>query len=397
MSSPLLLTYGDLVQRGIRFLRHRGKSPDTKDAALWHADVCACIQHAYRELATRRVWSYFWKPGRINLSAAYSTGTVVYDHTGGTYERQLTLTTGTWPTWTVYGTVRIGSVNYIVEDRKSDSVVTLDAQVNPGADVSSSSYSIFRSSYTLPADFSAGSPAIMESDWVGLQYVRPDDWHRMERADYTSGEPTHYTITRDPSLIGSLAILLYPAPSTAESLDFMYQALPRTLKHSGYDTNDCRGFVSVTSGSATVTGEETSFTSDMVGCVLRISETTADIPSAMDAHEPPAEERVILTYTSATSLTLDAAVSRTLSKVRYSISDPVDYEQSMLDALQRSIEKQLIATFGLDGYDAARKRCDHAYILAAERDSRLLETVQAGMPTGYSSITGHPFTVEANP
>ena len=399
MAAPLILTYADLIQRGIRFLRHRGKSADAgpKDAALWQADVRSCIQNAYRELATRRSWSYFWKPGRINLVATYSTGTVVFDYTGGTYERQLTLTTGTWPSWAVYGTIRIGSVNYIVEDRKSDSVVTLDAQVNPGADVSSTTYEIFRSVYTLPSDFVAIATPTLEGNWCGAEYITPEEWHSQERNNYSTGNPTHFTIARDPSLIGSMAAFLWPAPSTAESWDFMYQAIPRPLKHAGYDTNDCRGHVSVTDDSAAVTGYDTSFTSDMVGCIMRISESSTDIPSAMDGHEPPAEERVILTYTSSTSVTLDAAVSQTLTKVRYSISDPIDYEQTMIDALQRCMEKHIIALFGMEGYSSALERANAAYILAAERDSRLTTTVQAGSMTAGGSIMGHPYTVEANP
>ena len=32
-------------------------------------------------------------------STAYLTGTVAYDHQGGTYDRLLTLTDGTWPAW----------------------------------------------------------------------------------------------------------------------------------------------------------------------------------------------------------------------------------------------------------------------------------------------------------
>lgn len=71
----------------------------------------------------------------------YSTGTVVYDHTGGANERQLTLTSGTWPTWAkLPGRIFINNDWYSLDTRVSDSIVTLRITDNPGSDVSSTTF-----------------------------------------------------------------------------------------------------------------------------------------------------------------------------------------------------------------------------------------------------------------
>lgn len=72
---------------------------------------------------------------------SYSTGTVVYDHTGGANERQLTLTGGTWPTWAKSpGRIFINEDWYSLDTRVSDSIVTLKSTDNPGADVASTTF-----------------------------------------------------------------------------------------------------------------------------------------------------------------------------------------------------------------------------------------------------------------
>src|SRR3990167_3839333 len=108
------------------------------------------ITEGLRELANARDWFCFKTWGRIVLNASYSTGTLAYDHTGGAYERLLTLSSGTWPTWAASGIVVISRVAYRVDERRSTTEITLRTETNPGADVAAgTAYAIYQQSYNL--------------------------------------------------------------------------------------------------------------------------------------------------------------------------------------------------------------------------------------------------------
>ena len=78
----------------------------------------------------------------------YTTGAVVYDHTGGASERLLTLSGSgaAYPSWAGSAKVRIGSTTYDVDSRLSDTTLTLSSSSNPGTDVGSSSYTMIHAS-----------------------------------------------------------------------------------------------------------------------------------------------------------------------------------------------------------------------------------------------------------
>ena len=112
------VTAWDLAEKLLSYL---GGNPEERA----NADIRRAIIDAYREMPQLHNWTNYIAVGRIFCNASYSTGTVAYDHTGGSNERQLTLTDGVWPTWTDRGYVRIGLVNHYVDRRISDTVVTL--------------------------------------------------------------------------------------------------------------------------------------------------------------------------------------------------------------------------------------------------------------------------------
>jgi hypothetical protein len=73
----------------------------------------------------------------------YTTGTIVYDHAGGTPDRKVTLTGGTWPLWAASGVITISGVDYTVDARTSGTVITLESDSNPGEDITdATSYSL---------------------------------------------------------------------------------------------------------------------------------------------------------------------------------------------------------------------------------------------------------------
>ena len=371
-----LFTYADAINHCVRFLQRR-EVPNFNPAQD-QGDIRRCIQQAHREISQRRAWAFLFKQGRLNLNATYSTGTVVYDYTGGAYERMLTLITGTWPTWSAGGTVRIDGVNHMVAERKSSSVITLDSVLCPVADIASTTYSIFQTAYSLPDDFVRMASPQAEDTWYGASWVSPEDWHGMERQDYQTGKVDSYTIARRNDSVGVLAALVYPAPDTAETWDFIYHSRPRQLVIAGYGENDCKGTVTVSSGGTSVTGAQTAFSSSMIGSVMRFSGDGQTLPTNVDGFNPRAEESMVLAVASSTALTLSSAVSQTLTAVKYSISDPVNLDQAMTTLFLRCCEKHLSISFNLKDNGRIEKAYDEAYILATEADSRALHTRVAG-------------------
>ena len=56
-------------------------------------DFRSAFLGAYSDLASRYDWLYYHTEHEIRLEATYSTGTIAYDHTGGSNEREVTLST----------------------------------------------------------------------------------------------------------------------------------------------------------------------------------------------------------------------------------------------------------------------------------------------------------------
>jgi hypothetical protein len=113
----------------------------------------------------------------------------------------------------------------------------------------------------------------------------------------------------------------------------------RSLWFTGFDTAlDRVGTISSDNGSTTVTGVGTKFNSDMIGSVIRYRDTT-DAPNARWGLKPWLEQRVIRTIDTAdTGLTTDSAFSVTTgvpSLTRYTISDPIDLDRSLINAFYR--------------------------------------------------------------
>jgi hypothetical protein len=334
MAGPNILSFHDAYTHLFDFVGKDGSSPAQRD-------IVRAIQQAHTELANAHAWEYYESEYRIRLSAPYSTGTITYDHTGGTYEREVTLASGTWPSWAASGKLRIGATNHNVATRESDTVITLDPSLNPGTDVAAgTSYTLFRSEYPLPQDMISMSSPLNEDNWWYNSYVTPNAFLRLEKHGYTTGSTYAWTIKGDPNNLSQLVIAVYPAADAGDSMDFMYRRRPRRLLISGAKTAHTQGTIATTSGSTTVTGTGTSFDSSMVGSLFRRGDAT-NTPDGIYGLNPYQEERSIIAVASTTSLTLDAGSSATSSGVKYMVTDPVDIEHSMANLFLRCCEKQI--------------------------------------------------------
>lgn len=349
-------TYHDVVQS---VLDMSGGSAD--DRALKIAK--RAVQEAYRSLAFSRKWSYYYRHYRLITDAPYSTGTVEFDYTGGTYELMLTLSGGTWPTNAAYGKVLIDDILYDVDERKSATVLTLKSPLAPTADIASgTSYTWFRDSYLLPADCSALDRLIELNELIRPTPVVPGEWLRQYSGLRTPSTPNIYVVTGDGDNNGRLSVKFGPAPDQAYNFDFVYQRRPRPLKVY-FETAG-----TVTNVGTALTGSGTAFTQDMVGSVIRFYDGS-NLPTGLDGLYPYKDQAIVKTVTSATAAVLDAAPSADYSAVKYTVSDWIDVEDgAMLNALLRMSEAEYAFSFPRDDAPQRRQLADRALLIAKEND-----------------------------
>lgn len=332
------------------------------------------IQMAYREIITARDWQCLVRNGRIHLNAAQTTGTIAYTHS----TRQVTLTGATFPSWSVNGSLRIGDTVSDITSQQSDTVVTLDATLNPGADVDDgTSYTLYRRYYVLPSDFVSMSETLSQTDRVIGRYITPAEMFSLDRYNDTTGSVQWYTIAQAPDIYGRMALFVHPASDADETLDFAYKAQPRTIRYTGMDSADKAGTITATAGSATIAGSGTSFASAHVGSIFRIG-TASDGPTGIEGINPYAEQRVVAAVSNATSLTLDAAVAASHSAVKYCITDPIDLDVSLYDAFLRCCEKNIALSRDYKNRGAVYAAYNDALFQAKCADGRVTHTGRVG-------------------
>jgi hypothetical protein len=159
------------------------------------------------------------------------------------------------------------------------------------------------------------------------------------------------------------------------------------------------GTVATTAGSTTVTGTSTSFSSDHVGCVIRISpngvvKIPTDIQGEVDKNrlEPFAMQRVVKSVASTTSLTLEVAADKTVSGSGFRISSNVDIETgAMRNAFLRCCEAKF-ATTDRKAAETREAMYEAALNKAMYADQRVFETVgPTWLPT---SLAGYAATID---
>lgn len=360
-------TYADAIAHALDYL---GAASDAQTERI----ARRAVQSAYQTLHSQRNWVCYYQLGHVNTVPPYDTGTITY--TDAT--RQLTLTGGTWPSWAADGMVAIGNVAYPVVTRNSDSVLTLASANNPGQDLASTTYQIYRESYDLPVDFGA-MDALYRMDGMpfSLTYLAPGDFLGNQALNVGPSEPRFYTITNDPNRYSTIMLRFRPAPSDYFPFSFVYRRRPRALRVDGYSD----GTVNATSASTTVTGIGTVWASNLVGSIIRFAQnSTQPIPTGLSGANPFWLERSITGVANATSLTIDVQPGEDLTGVKYSIADPVDIEAgSMIVYFLREIERQCrIVKRMKPASPDENTQYEIALKQAFEADSRRFEALSAG-------------------
>jgi hypothetical protein len=350
------------------------------------------VIRAYRDLPQRHRWNYYARHGIITTTASQSTGTVVYDHTSGAYERMVTLTGATWPADAARGTVKIAGAYYDIEDYKSTAIITLSADTNPGSDISTgSSYTWVRDSYPLPVNFrrflSLGETGT-SATWNPLEYLSPGQFHDTVKSEGggPADRPNYYTIRSSGDYVGALEIVFGKAPNAARTYDMLYEVSPRELTTYKYST----GTVSVAAGGVAVVGGSTVFNSQHVGAVIRFTESTSEEPTSPAGHvdgvcNPFLSQRVITAVADTTHLTIGSILSATtsLSSVKYVISDPIDIEPIVM--------RTAFETLCLANYAFVQKREDFKDLQSQAMQELILAMGQDSRSTQPRSGTEQPW------
>lgn len=373
MSAPFLSTYQDLVDELCVSTGGGATSPEQRDVRM------AC-QRAYTHLGDIHNWLFYKRAYRVYLSAAYSTGTITYDHTGGSSERLVTLASGTWPSWARNGKLIISDVVHDVAERLSDTTLTLDPTLNPQADVAAgTSYTLMRTTYAMPFDFK-GMFDPQDEDQIRSCYIPPVSWHALERTLPTQTDTFFWTVMPSPDAYGSWVLRTWGYPSTAETIDFMYQGRPRPIKRTGYETASRAGTVTLATNTS-VQGNSSTFSSDMVGSLLRVTTSTTVYPTGLGDLNPWTDQKVITEYSAASgaaALTVDSNWGATYTTVLYTISDPVDVDQSLWNLLVAAAKRYLWEMRGNDRLNVAEQIYRRELYLAKENDCKNLEDRWAG-------------------
>lgn len=319
-----LVTYEDALTRLKRFLggTHFARSDE---------DVKVAVDSAYQGLCTERKWHYYNSIWGFNTQAPVeSTGTYVHS------TRKLTMATAT-PSWVLTGAI---SMDGIVADVESLNTATNPSVMLMGTDrnfgqnyATSTSLTLYQEHITLPDNFRDIDVSVA-GDAAGrpLSCMSPSEYVYQHQFGSVTGDPTHYCIMQDPENLGRTALFLYPAPAQVRTYRVAYRKKPRDLWYTGTEAEASETGTVTISAAAAITGSSTAFASRMAGSVFRVSSTANTVPTDKYGTNRYAEQGIIKTYTSATSLTLASAFTGTYSSARFVISDPVDIDPIMIPA-----------------------------------------------------------------
>lgn len=337
---------------------------------------------AMREFATASRWTYLLIAGRLFLNGQYTTGTIQFYSDDGTYPNEVDLSGGTFPSWARYGYIRLNSITSKVGNVISGTILQLEQPLTYAADQGPTGYTLYRDTYTLPADFVMGDNMMAETIWGTLEYVPPAQWASWNRFRESYGVPKWYTVMGDPDVPGRLCVRIFPFPDTDATLDFVYSRKPREM--TTFDLAVGTASVDAMSTPTTITLSNAVLGSQHVGSVIRLGPDNSGPPDGIDGLNPYAYEGNILSVQSATVCVVDAAVPTSYTGVSYRVSDPIDVEDyAMFTAYVRCCEKHAAAQRLMKQAPMAAQAYENALVVAKEADSRIQARRSAGVGGPY--------------
>lgn len=352
-----MLALADLVEH---VLRYGGK--DLSRATC--TDAIGAARQAISILTTRWDWEWFRTTITIPISSPYTTGTIQYVAS----TRTATLTGGTWPTWAIYGAIKINNVTYLVETRTSDTVIVLAAASAPADDIAiDTTFEIRRVGYQLPAHFDSVRSAV--TDFAGLELEYRDQTEAVNIWQEFYGSQC-FTIANDRNATGRHVIQFSPNVDATNSVQVLYKRRMPVMRYDNFSHPESSR---VAVAGTAVTGTETAFKSDMAGLLFRCSvDDTGAYPTGEFGDNFYHHESIISAFVSATSLTLETAITDAVTRSKYVISSLIDVSPGpMVEYLFREAEKQFRAKTRMTPYNAEElANYETSFVQARENDKR---------------------------
>lgn len=331
-------------------------------------------REAMRDLHMSHRWCYYNAERIFSTSAQHATGTIEYDHTGGSSERLVTLSDSTWPSDVRYHKIILNDTHYPIDTVIDTTNLTLSADENPGADLAAGTgYKVYREAYPLPSGFGEFGNLIDITNNRTVPLIGTDlQVTRKIRAYDTPDTPWQVAIRNAEEFLNSLSFVFVPPPSSVIKYQFTYTRVPRPLQTELNDTGTFAGTAGATTG--VLTGS--SLSAKHVGSVIRIGDDVdppTNVFGGLDGADNVFTDQAVILGISGTTLTLDTALSATHTASLVTVSDPLDIEINvMLSALQRLAE----AKYSVLSKRETKERREReelamtALILAKERDNK---------------------------
>ena len=351
MRPPTILTFADVIDWLNTWAK--GHAIDGEDQST----MKMVVQQSMTDLINATDWPWLMVPGQVVLEEAQTSSTITYTQS----TRTLTLASGTWPADSAERSVRIGDVLCDVEEYTDSTNLKLHEINNPGQDVAAgTSYVLYKRYYELPADFTRFIGPFREgTSFMGAQ-ASLAEIRMKEASSDDSGDMRFWHVGRHPDKHGYKALYVWPRATETKTLPFMYWKEPRALRFSGHD-NECYAGTVTCDETTTLAGDSTSWTSEMVGSIIRIGGTSAN-PDGRFGKNPYVDERSLATVTDTTTATLDSAATQDSASLHYRISDPIDIDPSAHNAFLRLCEANLADVRNVERKSSLRKRSDDALL-----------------------------------
>lgn len=314
------ITAGDMQAK---LLRMMGGSSEQESVS----DIRMAIRSAMRLVSAEFVWPYYCDYLHLNTQESYTTGTITY--TAST--RSVSLSGGTWPSWAGYGSLIIDDLHARVDAVSSTTDLTVIANDAPVDDFTGE-FTLYQYQFQINATsniYKFGKAQVDQANW--LDYVNPAMFETDVRKQYlvSGGRPRYFTVSRDFRNSGRQLFSLWPYPTTEMRIRMGYVRHPADILIWSYET----GKIALTAADETVTGTDTVFTANMVGCLLRSGSDIVNVPTDADGAFPAVNEAVIASYTSATSLELAEAAATTQAEASVCISSLLDFDYNTMTEL----------------------------------------------------------------
>lgn len=281
------------------------------------------IMDAYRELPAKHDWSYYKRVLQVTTVPPESGKVADYDHTGGTHERQLTLTTGTWNSVADAGQVIMNHNLYDIDKRISDTVVTLSVDSNPGRDLSEEGITWCQTAYPLGQRVRRVHYVAESNNDVPITYVPHDELAKHLRRTPAVSTPIMFNIHQTGGLLSEVEIEFAPPPLDARAYLIPIEAQPRPIR-------TVEDAVVGTASGTTFTLSSGSAKSYHKGAVLRVYGDTTQTPTGWGGdgsdYYPFVEQRIITAVNSTTEVEIESAFASEPGSVNAVITDPLDID-----------------------------------------------------------------------